>query len=68
MVIDGTANDGIDGQWLLSSDSHVIEPPDLWAGRGGALADRMPHVVSADDGPRASAVAQMIVICLATDH
>jgi predicted TIM-barrel fold metal-dependent hydrolase len=35
---------------MLSSDSHVIEPPDLWDGSGGALADRMPHVERLDDG------------------
>jgi hypothetical protein len=50
MADDGTGNDGIGSEWLLSSDSHVIEPPDLWVGRGGGLADRMPHVESADDG------------------
>ncbi len=37
-------------QWLLSSDSHIIEPPDLWAGKGGALAERMPRVESLPDG------------------
>ncbi|HEU5308701.1 MAG TPA: hypothetical protein VFW97_15340 [Acidimicrobiia bacterium] len=37
-------------RWLLSSDSHIVEPPDLWPGRGGALADRMPRVESTDDG------------------
>ena len=36
--------------WLLSSDSHIIEPPDLWEGRGGALAPRMPRVETAEDG------------------
>jgi len=36
--------------WLVSSDSHIIEPPDLWTGRGGALEDRLPKVVSAEDG------------------
>ncbi len=36
--------------WLVSSDSHIIEPPDLWTGRGGALADRLPRVVAGDDG------------------
>jgi predicted TIM-barrel fold metal-dependent hydrolase len=36
--------------WLVSSDSHVVEPPDLWSGRGGALAARMPRVVSEPDG------------------
>ena len=50
MTPDDNEHAGIDGQWLLSSDSHIIEPPDLWIGRGGKLADRMPHVVSADDG------------------
>ena len=37
-------------QWLLSSDSHIIEPPDLWDGKGGALAERMPRVESLVDG------------------
>ncbi len=36
--------------WMLSSDSHVIEPPDLWDGAGGGLGDRMPHVERLDDG------------------
>jgi predicted TIM-barrel fold metal-dependent hydrolase len=35
---------------MLSSDSHVIEPPDLWDGAGGGLGDRMPHVERLDDG------------------
>ena len=37
-------------RWLLSSDSHIVEPPDLWSGRGGDLADRMPRVEALDDG------------------
>lgn len=36
--------------WLISSDSHIVEPPDLWAGRGTELGDRMPRVVSEADG------------------
>lgn len=40
----------LDNDWLVSSDSHVIEPPDLWEGRGGELEERMPKVVRADDG------------------
>jgi predicted TIM-barrel fold metal-dependent hydrolase len=36
--------------WLLSSDSHIIEPPDLWEGRAPELGDRMPRVESMDDG------------------
>lgn len=36
--------------WLLSSDSHIVEPPDLWEGKGGALAERMPRVESRHDG------------------
>ena len=36
--------------WMLSSDSHVFEPPDLWTSRvPAALRDRAPHVVAADD-------------------
>ncbi len=36
--------------WLLSSDSHIVEPPDLWQGREGGLGERMPRVVAQDDG------------------
>ena len=37
--------------WMLSSDSHIIEPPDFWDGRGGALAERgCRGSVTADDG------------------
>ena len=36
--------------WMLSSDSHVIEPPDLWDGHGGDLAERMRRVEAFDDG------------------
>jgi predicted TIM-barrel fold metal-dependent hydrolase len=36
---------------MISSDSHIIEPPDLWVGRMPAeLGDRGPRVVSEDDG------------------
>lgn len=36
--------------WLLSSDSHIVEPPDLWSGHGGQLGERMPRVERLDDG------------------
>jgi predicted TIM-barrel fold metal-dependent hydrolase len=37
--------------WMISSDSHIVEPPDLWDGRLPAdLADRGPRVVSEEDG------------------
>jgi predicted TIM-barrel fold metal-dependent hydrolase len=36
--------------WMISSDSHIIEPPDLWDGRVPELGDRAPHVVSEADG------------------
>ncbi|HEX7096610.1 MAG TPA: amidohydrolase family protein [Acidimicrobiales bacterium] len=37
--------------WMISSDSHIVEPPDLWEGRMPAeLADRGPRVVSEPDG------------------
>ena len=42
--------------WMVSSDSHIVEPPDLWDGRLPAdLADRGPQIVREDDdiGPRA---------------
>lgn len=40
-----------ESNWLVSSDSHIVEPPDLWDGRLPAhLADRGPRVVVEDDG------------------
>ena len=36
---------------ILSSDSHVIEPPDLWSSRiESRFRDRAPHVVSEETG------------------
>lgn len=36
---------------MVSSDSHIVEPPDLWSGRMPAhLGDRAPRVVAEDDG------------------
>jgi predicted TIM-barrel fold metal-dependent hydrolase len=36
--------------WMLSSDSHVFEPPDLWTSRvPAAYRDRAPQVEPADD-------------------
>jgi predicted TIM-barrel fold metal-dependent hydrolase len=36
---------------MISSDSHVIEPPDLWESRvPGDLRERAPRVVTEDDG------------------
>ena len=44
------ANTGIT-TWMVSSDSHIVEPPDLWDGRlPAALADRGPQIVQEDDG------------------
>jgi predicted TIM-barrel fold metal-dependent hydrolase len=38
---------------LISSDDHVIEPPDLWVSRvGGADAERVPRVVRDGDADR----------------
>ena len=37
--------------WMVSSDSHIVEPPDLWDGRLPAdLADRGPQIVREEDG------------------
>jgi predicted TIM-barrel fold metal-dependent hydrolase len=37
--------------WMVSSDSHIVEPPDLWASRvGDHLSGREPRVVTRDDG------------------
>ena len=47
---DGTTTTGIT-TWMVSSDSHIVEPPDLWDGRlPAALADRGPKIVHEDDG------------------
>lgn len=35
--------------WLISSDSHIVEPPDLWSARAPD-AERLPRVVSEEDG------------------
>ena len=35
---------------MVSADSHVIEPPDLYAAMRGEWGDHAPHVVRADDG------------------
>ena len=36
---------------LISSDSHIVEPPDLWASRmEQKVRDRAPRVVQEDDG------------------
>src|SRR6201996_2323024 len=35
---------------IISSDSHIIEPPDLWSAHETSLGDRMPRVVSEADG------------------
>lgn len=35
--------------WLLSSDSHVMEPPDLWSAAPADLAERAPRVEPGDD-------------------
>jgi len=35
--------------WLLSSDSHIVEPPDLWTARM-PYDETLPRVVREDDG------------------
>lgn len=41
------------GYRVISSDSHVIEPPDLWTSRiERKFKDRAPHVVHEEDGDR----------------
>ena len=37
-------------QLMVSADSHVIEPPDLYAPLADEYGDRAPHVRRADDG------------------
>ena len=35
---------------VISSDSHIVEPPDLWTSRmGSRFGDRAPHVVSEEE-------------------
>ncbi|MBW2400745.1 MAG: amidohydrolase, partial [Deltaproteobacteria bacterium] len=35
---------------LISSDDHIIEPPDVWEGRlESKFQDRAPHVIEVDD-------------------
>src|SRR4029079_14677886 len=47
----GAASDQWRWRWMISSDSHIIEPPNLWTGRvPDLLADRAPRVVVEDDG------------------
>jgi predicted TIM-barrel fold metal-dependent hydrolase len=37
--------------WMISSDSHIVEPPDLWEARvAEPLRERCPQVVSLEDG------------------
>ena len=39
------------GYRVISSDNHVIEPPDLWISRAESrFKDRVPHLVSQEDG------------------
>src|SRR5579883_1784 len=35
---------------LVSSDSHIVEPPDLWSRQAGSFSEGMPQVVSEADG------------------
>ena len=46
----GSVADELATTWMISSDSHIIEPPDLWDGRVPELGDRGPRVVSEADG------------------
>ncbi len=40
-------------QPIISSDSHVFEPPDLWTDRVDAkYRDRAPHLVKEETGDR----------------
>jgi predicted TIM-barrel fold metal-dependent hydrolase len=46
----GSIADVLATTWMISSDSHIIEPPDLWEGLVPVLGDRAPRVVSEADG------------------
>lgn len=50
MIETRPAIDVLKETWMVSSDSHIIEPPDIWEGCAPELGDRMPHVVSEEDG------------------
>jgi predicted TIM-barrel fold metal-dependent hydrolase len=36
-------------EWMLSADSHVIEPPELWERVDAAYRDRVPRLVADED-------------------
>jgi predicted TIM-barrel fold metal-dependent hydrolase len=44
-----TAESPLPLSWLISSDSHIVEPPDLWTARSPE-DERLPRVVREDDG------------------
>ena len=46
----GSIADVLATTWMISSDSHIIEPPDIWEGLVPVLGDRAPRVVSEADG------------------
>ena len=46
----GSITDVLATTWMISSDSHIIEPPDIWEGLVPVLGDRAPRVVSEADG------------------
>ena len=36
---------------VISSDNHVVEPPDLWTSRAEAkFKDRVPHLANLEEG------------------
>src|ERR1700744_6372230 len=50
MNADASVADILTATKIISSDSHIVEPPDLWSRQSSALGDRMPHVVTEGDG------------------
>jgi predicted TIM-barrel fold metal-dependent hydrolase len=45
-----TVADAIGSVRLISSDSHIVEPPDVWKSLGATFGERAPHVVAEADG------------------
>jgi predicted TIM-barrel fold metal-dependent hydrolase len=50
-ALEETTREVLTRTWVVSSDSHIVEPPDLWERHGDqSLGDRLPRVVSEGDG------------------
>ena len=54
---------------VLSADSHVLEPPDLWTTRmQGKFRDRVPHLIHESNGQTGDFLAcEELALLLAID-